>query len=357
MKKILVYGMTNKLGGIESYVMNMFRNIDKNSIQFDFVTDFDTMVFDDEVQSSGSLIHYIPSKSSDLKGHLSKLRKILKEHPEYEAVYFNILNAGAAITVAVVKFMKRKVIVHSHSSSDAHMMLHRVFRPLLKKMADIKFACSEIAGKYMFGNCKNFTVINNSVQAENFIFSPDKRQAKQLELGITENNFVVLHAGRMTTEKNPLFVIKVFSEILKKNPSAILLYAGTGSMEAEVKNSAKETGISNSVKFLGMRRDMDQLYQVADVFLLPSKYEGLPVSLIEAQAAGLPSYTSTAVTEEVAITQLLNRISLDQSAKEWAEIILMAGKVQRENMKELIEKAGYSINTEIKKLQDILQKI
>ena len=161
----------------------------------------------------------------------------------------------------------------------------------------------------------------------------------------------------MTTEKNPLFVIKVFSEILKKNPSAILLYAGTGSMEAEVKNSAKETGISNSVKFLGMRRDMDQLYQVADVFLLPSKYEGLPVSLIEAQAAGLPSYTSTAVTEEVAITQLLNRISLDQSAKEWAEIILMAGKVQRENMKELIEKAGYSINTEIKKLQDILQKI
>jgi glycosyltransferase involved in cell wall biosynthesis len=354
MKKILVYGMTDNLGGIESYIMALFRNMDKNEIRFDFVTDFPSMVFDKEVREAGSLIHFIPSKSSDPVGHLLKFRKILKDHPEYETVYFNILNAGAAITITVAKLMKRTVVVHSHNGLDDNMRLHKVFRPLLIKCADTKLACSEIAGKYMFGDGKEVTVINNAVKVEKFLYSPQKRQEKRNELGISETEFAVLHAGRMTIQKNPLFLLRIFAEIVKKEPNALLLYAGAGEMEGEIKALAEELHLSPRIRFLGMRSDVDLLYQAADAFLLPSNYEGLPIVLIEAQTAGLPSYTSAAVTKEAKITDLLTHISLEKSAEEWADIIVRTGKVQRKNMRLEIERAGFSIDIEIAKTQNIL---
>lgn len=354
MEKILVYGMTNKIGGIESYIMNLYRNIDNDKLTFDFVSDFDSIVFEKEIKDTGSMVHYIPSKSSDLKGHILKFREILKNHPEYRIVYFNVLNAGSAITATVAKLMRRKVVIHSHSSSDAQMGMHRILRPLLKILSDSRLACSNVAAEYMFGKVKNVHVINNCIPTEKYVFSPEVRKIKQRELGVTDENFVILHAGRMTQEKNPLFLIKVFKEILIKEPSAILLYAGTGEMESEIKTLASTLKLDQSVKFLGMRNDMAELYQAGDIFLLPSKYEGLPVSLIEAQAAGLRSYTSDGVSEEAAITPLLSHISLAKNAEEWADIIVKNGKTERKNMEKEIEEAGYSITCEVAKTQNLL---
>lgn len=353
-KKILVYGMTDNKGGIESYIMSLYRNTQKEKIQFDFVVDFPAMAFSEEVLANGSQIYYIPSKSSAPIKHLRAFKKILKEHPEYEAVYFNVLNAGAAYTMSAVKSMKRKVYVHSHNSCDENMRLHRLFKPLLLRYADKKLACSVGAAEYMFGSREDVLVVNNAIDLDQFIFSQEKRDKKRAEFALEEHTFAVFHAGRMAYAKNPLFLIEIFSEIVKKFPDSVLLYAGTGIMEVQVKELAQNLGVSQKVRFLGMRDDVPEIYQAADVFLLPSLFEGLPVVLVEAQAAGLQTFTSENVSRDAGLTDCLSFISLEKSAACWADAILAAKDAPRQNMKTEMEAAGYSAENEMKRVQEFI---
>lgn len=177
MEKVLVYGMTAIMGGTESYIMSLYRFSDKEKIQFDFVCDFPTMVYSEEVQKNGSLVHHIPSKSSNPIMHLYRFWKILKDHPEYNKIYFNALNAGVAFTIWVAKLMKRKVYVHSHSSSDSNMKLHNTFKPFLNMWVDKKFACSDIAAEHMFNNTKDVTLVNNAIDVKKFVYSEEKRNS------------------------------------------------------------------------------------------------------------------------------------------------------------------------------------
>lgn len=354
MEKILVYGMTSNRGGVEAYILSLFRNMDHSQIQFDFMVDFPEMAYAEEVLAAGAKIHYIPSKSAHPLRHLRAFKKILKAHPEYKAVYFNILNAGAAFTMTMARQMKRKIIVHSHNGRDDNMRLHRIFQPLLLKYADVRLACSKLAAEYMFGSCTDVTVINNAIKIQEYVYSPEKRAEKRAQLGLVERTFTVLHAGRITTQKNPLFLLHVFAEIQKRRPDSVLLYAGTGDMEAQAHALARELGIADKVRFLGMRSDVNELYQAADVFLLPSLYEGLSIVLIEAQTAGLRTFGSDANSPDAIITHLLSYISLERSPAQWAEEIVSAEIAPRRDMSALIEAAGYSIDSTVKKTTDIL---
>ena len=348
MKRILVYGMTNNPGGIESYLLGMTSKIKKYGIQFDFVSDFDSMAYADELRRNGSRLYFIPAKGKKLPQHLGAMRKLLRDHPEYQTVYFNILDAGAAFTASVPWLMGRRIVVHSHNGSTEKMRLHRMCRPFLNRMADERAECSELAAEYMFGkrqqSRKPAVIIPNAIRADRYYFNENTRTEYRGKLGL-DDRFVICHVGRMTEQKNPFRLIDIFGELYRLEPKAELLYIGTGELEEQVKAYIKDQPCADRIRLLGVRQDVSELMQASDVFLLPSLYEGLPIVAIEAQASGLPVVLSSNITSETDITGDLCFLDLEKSSREWAEAILKYKNFSREDSREAVRKAGYDLET------------
>lgn len=357
-KTILVYGMTDNPGGIETYLIYLMKNI--KTLKFDFVTDFPTIAYEDEVKLNGSKVHYIPAKSKGLLKQWNCLIKILKRNPQYHTVYFNILNAGSALTMVIPWLMRKKIVIHSHNASADNIWLHRVFRPLLNIMGDKFLACSNLAGEFMFGKAiikKNKLVtIPNAIDSQKFDYSQETRNMVRKELEI-EDKFVLCHVGRIVAQKNPKGVIDILDECVRVDKSCVLLYVGTGDMEKEIKGYVSEKGLSSYVEFLGVRDDVYNLLQAADCFILPSFYEGLPIVAIEAQAAGLPCFLSSNISPETKITDLVTFLQLS-NVKEWRDCIVSSKNFNRKSVRNLIVEAGYDIGHQrrnLLKLDEILR--
>jgi Glycosyltransferase len=360
MKRILVYGMTDIHGGIESYIMNIYRRLDKSKIIFDFVCIFDSMVFEDEVRAAGSHVYYIPTKSKRPIQHLLSFRRLLKQHPEYETIYFNILNAGAAFSMGIPHRLKRRVLVHSHNSLDDNMKLHNIFKSRLLKYTDVKLACSVKAAQYMFGdeNIADCEIIHNAIEISRFTFDFNKRSEVRSEFAIGDEEIVILHVGRITNQKNPHFLIKIMAAFVKFTPNAKLFYVGVGPMENEIRQAVLENHIENNVVFMGSRNDVPDLMQAADAFLLPSLYEGLPIVAVEAQAASLPAILSENISHEVKISDLVAFISLKDNPEIWAKVISkFIEHSERKDRTSDIEQSGYDIDHEIARIKEILMGV
>ena len=331
--------MTDNPGGIETYLMNQLHELDRERVMFDFVTDFPTMAYADEATALGAKIYYIPAKSKGVFAHWKALSEILKAHPEYKKVYFNILDAGAAITELIPWLFGRTIITHSHNGSTDRLRLHRLCRPFLNLFTKKRFACSALAAAYMFGKRKA-AVIPNMIDADEYAYDPSVRQEKRAALDVADR-FVVCHVGRLSHQKNPLGVLDIFAEVYKKEPKAVLLSVGTGEMEQEVHAYAAEKNLGDAVRFLGKRADIAAILQAADVFLLPSFYEGLPIVAIEAQAAGLPLILSDTVSKESAVTDNVRFLSLSEPLAVWADAVLACRQFERVPTGERIAAAGY----------------
>lgn len=340
MKRVLVYGMTANPGGIESYLMFLLHKLREYDICLDFVTDFPTIAYKEEIKAAGSKIFYIPPKGKKLFGHLAAMRKILKRHPEYKSVYFNLLDAGGVITALVPHLMGRKVIVHSHNGDTDKVKLHRRCKKLLSKIAQGYVACSRKAGRYMFTMDvqDRILIIPNAIDVEKYRYSPDVRRMKRKELGI-QHEFVVCHIGRITRQKNPYRVIDIFERLNNKNPNSILLYAGDGDMSSEIKEYIANKPLP--IRLLGVRNDITELMAASDVLLLPSLYEGFPIVAIEAQCEGLPTIMSTNITREVGLTDLAEYIELDADNDVWADKLLSYMNSERIGREEEIRRKGY----------------
>lgn len=338
-ERILVYGMTDNPGGIETYLINQLRALDPDKAIFDFVTDFPSMAYAEEAKAVGSRIFYIPAKSKGLFSQLKAMAKILREHPEYKKVYFNALDAGVALTEFVPWLFGRTVITHSHNGSTDKVKLHKYCKPLLNLFTSKRFACSAVAAEFMFGKRKT-QIIPNMIKAEKYDYSPELRQKKREELGI-ENNFAVCHIGRLSHQKNPMGLIDIFESVYKADNSAVLLSVGSGELEREVHSYASEKNMDGCIRFLGRRADISEILQAADVFILPSFYEGLPIVAIEAQAAGLPCVLSENISGEAAITDNACFLSLEAPLSVWAEKILSFKDFKRTSKLNELEAAGY----------------
>lgn len=341
MKRILVYGMTDNRGGIERYLVNLALRL-KGKIIFDYITDFPDIAHKQELEEMGSKIFFIPAKSKGVFSHLYAFYKVLSAHKEYSCVYFNILDAGAAITQFIPFIMGRKIVTHSHNGDTDKKALHNFCKPFLKLFTKRKVACSLLAARYMFDSEKNVLIVPNAIDTCCFSFSEEKRDNKRKELGIGDKK-VICHIGRLSNQKNPLRLLEIFKAVLKKDDSAVLLSVGTGEMESEILAYAKVLGIDNNVLFLGMRTDIPELLLAADIFVLPSLYEGLPIVALEAQAAGLPIVLSDKITREIDICENAEFISLEEDNEVWAQRILSAIGTRFSNTEKIIS-AGYDIN-------------
>ena len=269
-------------GGVESVVMNYYRNIDRDKIQFHFLCDEDsTDIPYDEIEKLGGKVIVIPPYQKLFK-YQKELYKIFKEN-NYKIVHSHI-NALSVFPLRIAKKAKIPVrIAHSHSTSNKKEwkknILKMILRPFSKLYANNYFACTEYAGKWLFGKKvverKELNVINNAIDLKKFEFNENTREDLRKELGIKEDVLVIGHVGRFMKQKNHEFLIDVFEKAIKQDDNIYLILVGQGPLEDKIKEMAKEKGIENKILFLGQRNDVNKLYQAMDIFVLPSLYEGL----------------------------------------------------------------------------------
>ncbi len=352
-------------GGVEAVVMNYYRHIDRNKVQFDFICDDDsTRIPKEEIEKLGGKVILIPPYQKVFKYH-KELKKVLTEG-NYKIVHSHI-NALSVFSLWAAKSAKVPVrIAHSHSTSNKKewkkTLLKNILRPFSKIFATDYFCCSELAGRWLFGN-KTYDqgkvyLLNNAIDVDKFKYDEKIRKEKRKELKIKDKDLVIGHIGRFVQQKNHSFLIDIFNEVHKQNKNTILLLAGEGPLKEEIENKVKELGKEKTVMFLGQRNDANELYQAMDVFLLPSLYEGLPVVGVEAQAAGLPCFFSTDMTKETKVLQTTKFISLTQTSQYWSKTILTEFKnYTRNDTEKEITANSFNIKIEATKLEQQYNKL
>ncbi len=352
-------------GGVEAVVMNYYRHIDKSKIQFDFICDEDsTNIPYEEIEKLGGKVILIPPYQKLFRYH-KELKRILKEG-NYKIIHSHI-NTLSVFSLFAAKCAKVPVrIAHSHSTTNKKEkkknLMKQVLKPFSKLFATDYMCCSELAGRWLFGDKlydeKKIYLLNNAIDLHKFEYNEKIREEVRKELNIDEETFVMGHIGRFVTVKNHEFLLDVFHEIYKENKNSILVLAGQGPLKEKIEQKAKEMNLDKAVQFLGQRSDANRLYQAMDVFVLPSLYEGLPVVGVEAQAAGLLYVLSDDMTKETKVLETTTFLSLNEGAKKWADTIDNATKqFERKNMLNEMAQKGFDIQKEVKKLEEIYRKL
>lgn len=359
MEQIRVLHMigTLEIGGSQSFILNIYNNIDRNKLQLDFIVDHpDRMDYEDEVKRLGARVFIMPMFNGKNTDEIKKAwNKFFEEHPEYKVLHSHV-RSYASIYLPIAKKHGLKTIIHSHSTSNGSGLLAVVKSILqypLRYQADYFMACSREAGEWLFGkkvcDSNRFQVATNAIDAKKYVFNERTRAEARQELGLTDE-FVLGCLARVVEPKNPLFVIDVMDELLEIKPTAKLLFIGDGDLLEAVKEKARNVGIDGSIIFTGARTDVDRMLSAMDCYLLPSVWEGLGISLIEAQASGLKCLCSENVPSAAVVTDLVEVVPLAKGSKCWAEkAVEKAGDYKRENQYEKIKSAGYDIaeNVEI----------
>lgn len=346
-------------GGVESVIMNYYNNIDKTKIQFDFICDEDSTDIPYEViENMGGRVILIPPYQKFFKYH-KKLKKVLKEG-NYKIVHSHI-NTLSVFSLFAAKCANVPVrIAHSHSTTNIKEkkknLLKQILRPFSKLYATNYMCCSELAGRWLFGDKEydkgNVYLLNNAIDLEKFKYDEKIRKLKRKELDISDNTVVIGHIGRFVEQKNHRFLIDVFKEIHKKNSNSVLLLVGQGPLMYEIKEKVNCLELNNAVKFLGQRSDVAELYQAFDAFILPSLYEGLPVVGVEAQVSGNLCYLSDEMTKETKVLDSTVFMSLSKKSNEWAnEIVEALKKYKKHDAKDEVSKYSFNIHEETKKLE------
>lgn len=352
-------------GGAETMVMNLYRNIDKEKIQFDFVVHTEKVeAYENEIHNFGGKIFRIPAyKGYNHFEYIHAWKELLSNHPEFKIIHGHV-RSTASIYMLIAKQYNRITISHSHSTSNGNgiaAVIKRIMQYPIRYIADYFFAASEQSGKWLYGDQiiqkKNFLILKNSINIQDFEYNEGIRKTIREKLNL-ENQFVLGHVGRLHESKNHIFLIEIFNEILKINTNSKLILVGKGNLIDVIREKAILLNLEENILFLGERSDIADLIQAMDVFVFPSIYEGLPVSLIEAQASGIPIVASDSITKNVNITNLITFISLSSLPSFWAkQIIKYKDNYPRENYSVEIKKAGYDIKTNAKKLERFYTRI
>ncbi|NMM63687.1 glycosyltransferase family 1 protein [Clostridium sp. P21] len=348
-------------GGAEIMIMNLYRNIDRSKIQFDFmVHTIDKCDYDDEIRKLGGRIYSVPRYNG--LNHFKYKRvwnDFFKNHTEYRIVHGHI-RSTAAIYLKIAKKQGVITIAHSHSTASRGNKIEQFVKNAMqipiRYIADYLFACSDEAGKWLFGEKAtkqdNYRVIKNAIDAERYVFNEAVRDKVRKDLNI-ENKLVVGHVGRFTYPKNHKFLIELFYEIQKQNEDSILLLVGDGELRYQIEKQINSLGIKNKVILTGVVPNVNDYIQAMDVFVFPSIFEGLGMVAIEAQAAGLRCIVSDKVPQEAFITDLIESISLTTDISKWASKILQYPSVcQRQKTFVKIKQAGYDIQKNAQILED-----
>lgn len=345
--------------GIETMLMNYYRRIDRDRIQFDFLVNKQKPgAYDDEIRSLGGNIYVSPGLSPQkYPAYIRFMRDLLREHPDIRILHGHNEGMMEYALRGAQKAGLPTRIAHAHNTKiirDYKWPLKVFCKSFIPRTATEYFGCGRDAGIYYFGKKrweeKGYTM-HNAIDPDKFAFDPLTRDRVRRELGL-ENAFVVGHIGRFNLQKNHKRLMTIFAELLRRKPDAVLLLIGEGELEEQTRAQVKELSIADHVRFLGVRSDIPQLCMAMDVFVMPSLFEGLPVVGVEAQAAGVPCVFSAEVTDEVVVLPETVRIPLSATDAEWADRIAAFDGMatDRTAALRLVQDAGYDINVEVEKI-------
>ncbi|MEY8420061.1 glycosyltransferase family 1 protein [Oscillospiraceae bacterium 44-5] len=332
-------------GGIENFVMNYYRHIDRERVQFDFlVHSKEKGYYDDEIKALGGRIYYLSLlDDKNVLKYIVDLFRFFRAHREYRIVHGQVRGfAPVYFTVAALCGVPGR-ISHSHASGVEPTMMGRVLDLMVRSIkfpSNVHWACSKQAGEYMYGGKAAFEVIPNAISTQRFCPDEVRRRAVREELGIS-GRFVVGNIGRFCLQKNQKFLLRIFKEVLQLRTEAVLLLIGEGKLEAELREEARRLDLEQFVLFVGTKSAIEDYYRAMDVFVLPSVFEGFPMVLVEAQACGVPCAASTEVTTEINLSGDVLFLPLRSSPRVWAEAVVEAEMGRDAVM--LLRQHGYDI--------------
>ena len=346
-------------GGKKNLIMEYYRHVNRDEVQFDFICDADSQAIPaEEIESLGGRVYVIAPYQNIFK-NMSDMRKLFKEN-KYPVVHaynstMNLFPMFVAKQCGVpVRISESLSMAHE---GDWKTILKKMLRPMSKWFANYYMSCGDDCGRWQFGDklfgAGKVDVFKTVINTEYNAYNPELRDKTRKEFG-WEDKIVIGHIGRFTAQKNSVHMVEIFAAVAKKEPKAVLCLIGDGELKEDMMAKIKELGIESQVNYLGRREDIQQFYNAMDCFILPSLYEGLPVVGLEAESCGLPMFFSAEVTREANACELGHFIGLDESVEVWADEILKACKenmpIRRSHAKEVRE-AGFDSASEAIRMQ------
>lgn len=354
MKKIniLFVGMSDNMGGIETYLINIFRSIDKSKFDVYFLAISKNICFEKEIINNGGHILYVTPRTKNYVKYIKELKKAINSI-KFDIIEFELMNYSLFEPFIISnRLLNTKIILHSHISSpdlNCNKILNYIGKRYVENKKYTLVACSKNAGKMLFEN-KEFKIFNNAIDIDKFLYNEETREIIRKELNI-DDEFVIGHVGRFDAVKNHEYIIKTFKKFVSINPKSILLLIGTGPLEQKIKNLVNDMELTEKVMFLGNKEDIYRYYQAMDVLIFPSKFEGLGIVVIEAQTAGLPCIISNTVPDEVGILDTTVSLPLNDY-NEWVRTLYNSINLKRVNREKEMKQSDFHLNKEIKKIEN-----
>lgn len=349
--KILHFFNRMDMGGAETFVINLYREINREKFQFDFiVTDSTKGYYDDEIKKLGGTIYVIPHPKNGLLKYIRAVESVLIDSGCDVVHSHTHMFSGINLYIAKKSRVGNR-IAHSHTYSvQKESKIRRLYRLIMKKLihncAVFKLSCSKEAGNDLFLN-NEFEIINNGIQLDRFIKKNKSKKEYKIDLGISSSTYVVGHVGAFRKEKNHNLLLKIFASYNKDNSDSILLLVGAGEKEEEIKTLAKSLGIEKKIIFAGVTNEVENLLHAMDIFVFPSLYEGLGMAIIEAQASNLPCVVSDKVPRSVNLTGHVTFLSLNDELGKWKNA-LTKNKIIETNVSDF---NSYNISYVCKKME------
>ncbi len=353
-------------GGMENFIMNLYRQVDRSRFQFDFVvhqrSENDLC---GEIEALGGRVYLLPRLTKKPVQNLREIARLVREN-HYPVVIRHTANALVAPQLLAAGRAGAVTVCHSHNETDPQRLLHILGRLLLRRAADVRLACSEKAGHWMFGN-QSFEIVHNAIDLESFAYQEEKAQRIRDEFGL-EGRHVYGNIANFIASKNHLYLLDIYAEILKKDPEARCFCLGDGDLRPEIEEKIYALHLDGKVILTGIRKDAADFMSCMDVLIFPSRFEGLPLTLIEAQAAGLPAMIADTITKDVIVTEgIVRSRSIEEPAAVWAgeaAELAAAGdgtpqeRAQRRRcQKERMAAAGYDIRQLTQWYQQFLERL
>lgn len=366
MKRILHVIGSLGVGGSQTLIMNIYRKIDRTKIQFDFIVDHpEQLFFAKEIRKLGGKVYVMPAfRGWNIVEVVKAWSIFFQEHEEYKILHSHV-RSYASIYFQVAKKYGVKTIIHSHSTSNGKgvkAVVKKILQYPLRFQADYFMACSIEAGKWLFGKRivkqDNFWIVKNAVDAEQYRYDSKKRKIKRKNFDITDDTFLLGYLGRVTKSKNPVFVIDVFKQLVSifesehKYKDIKLLLVGDGDLLLDIKKYAIALGVEEKIIFTGARSDVADLLLAMDFYIFPSLWEGLGITLVEAQASGLRCICSERIPKEAIVTDLVEAYSLSRGAAAWAHFISSNSKYERCDRVYEIKQSGYDVESNARLIQE-----
>ena len=345
-------------GGIETMLMNFYRNVDRDAVQFDFLANKPAPGdYDEEIKALGGRIFISPGFMSYRK-YLAYMTDLFREHPEYRVIH---THNGSLMLYALLSAKQNNIpvrIAHAHATAVPFGLkneLKKLMRPMIKYVATDYWGCSDAAGKFYFSEKRwndRHELIHNAINVDDFTFSEQARASIREQYGFGDK-LLLGHIGRLTPQKNQKMILDVFAELHKMNEHTHLVMVGTGELEEQMKQHTAALGITDAVTYTGVQTNVNEWYSAFDVFIMTSINEGLPVVAVEAQAADLPCVLSRAITPEVKVTDNVRFLDIHDEPLHWAKTILALQPKERVSRAADLQKSGYDIHCEAQRMQGL----